>query len=325
MQRFIEPEQAAGIRGRTDRKTRGGRPLRKTAAIVVALSWSLAGTAASQEAAEVEAAAETADQAVEEIEAILERLRRTGGTADAASSESGEEAAEAAASPPASTDAEAAAPTEAEDPTLQEAIERAEASAERAEDAAWEARRKAEEVQAALEAFRNRYARTGPYVGAAGLYALENFDTPDFAVDDSRGVAVFAGWRVHPHIAIEARGEILQGFDARAKETTTALQTATLDGFLVTAGPKFYALTGAFQPYAGVGFGAFSAEIDGVFDDGSTATDQITEAVVRPAAGIDYYLSEHLVVNLEAAYVAPGGDLDGLDFGLISAGLSLRF
>ena len=310
----IEFERAGAGRARTKRRGVGAR--RRSVAAVVVLGWVLAGPAASQDAGDVEAASATADAAVEEIEAILERLRRPAGTADEA---------EPAAEVVETDDAPSPASTSAEDPALEEAIERAEASASRAEAAAEEARATAEEIKASLEAYQDRFARTGPYIGASGLYAIENFDTPGFAIDDSRGVGVFAGWRLHPHIAIEARGEILEGFDARAKKATSSLQSASLDGFLVTAGPKFYALTGAFQPYAGVGFGAFRAEIDGVFSDGSTATEEITEAVLRPAAGFDYYLSENLVVNVEAAYVAPGGDLDNLDFGLVSAGLALRF
>ena len=291
-----------------------------TRSLAALLFVCVAGPATAQDAVGVERAAATADAAAEETSAILERLRRQGASSEEATAEtkdgSGEGDAEEAGS---------AAPAAAADPTLEEAIERAEASAERAEEAARVAREKAYEVEEALRAHRERFSRSGFYAGASGIYAVENFDAPSFTVDDSRGVAAFAGYRFHPHVGVEARGEILQGFDATAKDTTTTFREASLDGFLVTVGPKVYALTGPFQPYAGLGLGAIRAEVEGTLADGSEVSDRTTEAVVRPSVGLDFYLSENFVLNLDAAYVAPGGDLDGLDFGLFSAGCALRF
>ncbi|MCR9093130.1 MAG: porin family protein [bacterium] len=293
------------------------RPSR-AAALVVLFCVCAAGPAAAQDADAAEGAAATADAAVEEISVILERLRREGAAAEEATQE---------ATPQTAPSAEEAPPEDAAatDPTLEEAIDRAEASAERAEEAARVAREKAFEVKEALRVHRERFSRAGFYAGASGIYAVESFDAPSFTVDDSRGVAAFAGYRFHPHVGVEARGEILQGFDATAKDAATTFQEASLDGFLVTVGPKVYALTGAFQPYAGLGLGAIRAEVEGTLADGSEVSDRTTEAVVRPSIGLDFYLSENFVVNLDAAYVAPGGDLDGLDFGLFSAGFAIRF
>ncbi len=204
------------------------------------------------------------------------------------------------------------------------AVAEAQQAAKEAREAAREARRVINEHRIALKAYRDRYARKGILIGVAGSYSLEDFDTR-LKAKNSRGVAVFLGYRVHRHVSIEARGEYLEGFDVRADSPSEGEFDAELDGFLVTVGPKFYPLTGSLQPFVGFGLGGMRARLRGIDSGGSRFNVSETAAVVRFAAGLDYFLSANLVLNLEAAYVSPTGDLQQLDFATFSGGVTLRF
>ena len=296
--------------------------------------------AAAEEAADteaqVEAAATRAESAAAAARSLLDQLRRDG------PAESGK-AEEAAPSPEARARsaeplpvAEPASPPEAKSTPasdgrdaaeLRRALEEAQAASEEARAAAEEARVVANEARTAMEAYRNRYGRTGPLLGVAGFYAVENFDsTSGLEIDDSYGGALFAGYRVHRHVAIEVRGEYLDGFDIGPQgDPSASMLDAELDGFLITAGPKLYPFTGVLQPFVGLGLGAMKAEIEGRASDGTRFSDDETDVVIRPAAGLDFYISETLVLNLEAAYVSPGGSLQDIDFATFSSGLTFRF
>ncbi len=296
--------------------------------------------AAAEEAdteAQVEAAATRAESAAAAARSLLDQLRRDGpsesGRAEetAPSREAPVRPAEPLpgdepASPPDATSTPASeGPGEA---ALRRALEEAEAASEEARAAAEEARAVANEARTAMEAYRNRYGRTGPLLGVAGFYAVENFDsTSGLEIDDSSyGGALFAGYRVHRHVSIEVRGEYLDGFDIGPQgDPSASMLDAELDGFLITAGPKLYPFTGVLQPFVGLGLGAMKAEIEGRASDGTRFSDDETDVVIRPAAGLDFYISETLVLNLEAAYVSPGGSLQDIDFATFSSGLTFRF
>lgn len=282
---------------------------------------------------QVEAAAARAESAAAEVRSLLDRRRR-GGSAEAEDATPSPEAPVRSAEPlpvaePASpSQARSATATEAPGAeTLRRALEAAEAASEEARAAAEEARAVANEARVAMQAYRNRYGRTGPLLGVAGFYAVENFDSVSgLEIDDSFGGALFAGYRVHRHLSIELRGEYLDGFDIGPQgDPAASMLDAELDGFLITAGPKLYPFTGVLQPFVGLGLGAMRAELEGRSSDGTRFSDDETDVVIRPAAGLDFYVSETLVLNLEAAYVSPGGSLQDVDFATFSSGLTFRF
>ncbi len=217
---------------------------------------------------------------------------------------------------------EAGVPTEGGD--LEEAIREAESAAEEAREAAKEAREVAEEARGQLDEYRERYARTGPFIGGAGFYAIEDFDT-SLSVDNSRGWAAFAGYRVHKHVAVEIRGEVFSDFDIEGNVGDREGFDASLDGYAITANAKFYPFLWSIQPFVGFGLGAMDVDLKGVDENGQRIDESETEGLVRFAAGFDYFLSENLVLNLEGAYLSPGSDLDSVEFANLSAGLTFRF
>ncbi len=168
----------------------------------------------------------------------------------------------------------------------------------------------------------SEFARKGFYVGAGGIYAIENFNrTGSLSFDDSLGFNLRLGYRLHPHIAVEAAGEKTLGFDVKQFNGDIETWVATING-------KFFALTGQVQPYALVGVGAMNATTDGLLilvgSNGQPSTNE-TDVAFRYGAGVDTYITKNWVVNLEGSYVNPRRDVGALEYFAIGGGLQYRF
>ena len=57
----------------------------------------------------------------------------------------------------------------------------------------------------------------------------------------------------------------------------------------------------------------------------SGKTSLAIELALRFGGGIDFYLTETILVSAEASYLMPTGKLDGLDYYSIGLGLQYRF
>ena len=309
-------------------------------------SPSLAQQAAGTTLEEANRAAERAESAAAEARALLERLRGEApaeaalpeeaasdddspiaGAATAAGATAAaavQEVTQGGTPTPETAPAEAGGVDAVEQAAQSEAIERAERAAEEATQAAREARVVANEARAALRKYEDRYARTGPYLGIHANYAIEDFET-DLDVSNGRSAAIVAGYRVHRHIAVELRGEYFDEFDVTASSAANGALDSELDGFFVVASTKVYPLTGSLQPFFGVGVGGMNATLEGTDANGLDFERSESGPVFRAAAGLDFFVSENLVLNLEAAYLTGGSDLDAIDFGTVGAGVTFRF
>jgi len=256
---------------------------------------------------------EAAEAAARAAVAAEEAARAAQDAAEAAR----EAAARRAASPPAPAADEAAG----------SAADEARAAAREAREAARAARLAAREAEQARE---QRFARTGLYVGAAALWAPEFFDDGEVVARSSRGLSAQLGWRLHPHVALELRGDWLEGFDLSYPEVAGAFSEGGAEGDLeawsVTGNLKLYPLTGRFQPYLVAGFGALHADFD-VEDrlTGAAFRSSDTDALARAGVGLEVFLSEFVLLGAEAAFNGAGGDVENLDFGTVQAGLQFRF
>jgi opacity protein-like surface antigen len=54
-------------------------------------------------------------------------------------------------------------------------------------------------------------------------------------------------------------------------------------------------------------------------------SDRRVEIALRFGGGLDFYLTENIVVSAEASYLMPTGKLNGLDYYSIGVGLQYRF
>jgi opacity protein-like surface antigen len=187
------------------------------------------------------------------------------------------------------------------------------------------------------------FGRSGAYVGANATYAWDLLQTEIYSVagfgtvpldySDSWGFNVRAGYRIASFIAVEAQYEWLDGIDISAPGFGPI---GTYHPDVLTGNLKLILPTWRLQPYALAGVGMTSWSIDFAPNTGfAEASD--TGFAFRGGAGIDIYLSEHLVLNTEGTAVLNTADFtlpstggpatvqSDLYFFSLSAGLAYRF
>lgn len=169
---------------------------------------------------------------------------------------------------------------------------------------------------------RADYGRTGWYLGGGGTYAIESFDTGHgglLTVDDSAGAKVLGGYRVHPNFAAELDVDYLHGFDV----DVGGARVGSIRGVATTVNGKGYLTTGRVQPYgvAGVG-GLWVAGLDASLDNVLGLNGGF---LARFGGGLDVYATEHVVLNAEASYDLPTGNVESLRFVPITLGAQYRF
>lgn len=150
---------------------------------------------------------------------------------------------------------------------------------------------------------QDTYARSGPYFGVNGAFALENFPN---SVDPSHtfGASARLGYRFIPLIAAEAEVDWYDDFDTGSVNVTA------------TANAKVYpeAWTGRVQFYLLGGVGVATLDVD----------KEYTDFLGKAGGGLDIYLTEHIVANIEMSYALPAGDLEGYQYAPIKWGLQFR-
>ncbi len=170
------------------------------------------------------------------------------------------------------------------------------------------------------------YTRDGWYVGARGLWGLEDFDTggTGASVDDEPGFDVYAGYRMGRNFAGEIEFEYFDGFDVQGTSGELRL-------FSVALGMKVFPLARLFepssiyqrvQPYVTAapswqwaqirGFGSGLNEDDGGFAG-------------RFGAGLEIYLTNRFVLTGDASYSLPTGGAGDFNYGSFGGGLQWRF
>ncbi len=165
------------------------------------------------------------------------------------------------------------------------------------------------------------FARVGIYVGLGGLFALENFDRDaaiagdalDIGAGDAGGFEMRGGYRMHPNFAGEVLFQWYSGFSVNDRATDV---NDHFNGWSLTANAKGYPLLGRIQPYAVAGIGALVFNEKRGNDHGFVA---------RMGGGIDVFISDTVVVDLEIVYVFPAGSLDDYQFTTFAAGIQYRY
>ena len=165
------------------------------------------------------------------------------------------------------------------------------------------------------------FAREGIYVGLGGLFALENFDRDaaiggdalDIGAGDAGGFELRGGYRMHPNFAGEVLFQWYSGFSVNDRVSG---ENDHFDGWSLTANAKGYPLLGRIQPYAVAGIGALVFNEKRGNDHGFVA---------RMGGGIDVFISDTVVVDLEIVYVFPAGPLDDYQFTTFAAGIQYRY
>ena len=91
--------------------------------------------------------------------------------------------------------------------------------------------------------------------------------------------------------------------------------------YAATVGLRLFPWTGRVQPYAAAAAGLLVGDRDTA--SGKSDTDQ--SAMGRFGGGVDFYLTERVVFEVEAVYVVPFDELDDYPHALFGGGLQYRF
>ena len=170
--------------------------------------------------------------------------------------------------------------------------------------------------------------------GDPGVYtfSLANVDSDTF------GATGRGGYRCHPYVSTELQFEALSNFDGTISENgTPSNDTARsfdleLESLVFTTNAKGHLLTGRYQPFVLLGMGFMRMESKSRDTTGGTIpgnaaqqSDRTVKFALRYGAGLDFYLTEHVVVSAEGSYLMPTGKLDGLDYYTFGLGVQYRF
>jgi hypothetical protein len=181
----------------------------------------------------------------------------------------------------------------------------------------WAPQEKGEEWYPHSPTGKKEYGRKGAYASIGGVLSKENFDTSGTGLsagDSDPGFAFRVGSRLEENVAIELTAENITGYELRGFGTSV-----DLDLWSVGVQGKYFFSDQRVQPYALVGLGAASADVDMLDLDDSGS-------YFRVGAGADVYLGDKdIAVFAELAYNRMMGDLKDLDHIDFIVGVLFRF
>lgn len=172
------------------------------------------------------------------------------------------------------------------------------------------------------------YARPGLYLGASAiggsavrldsLYDQVAFDPEIFVAP---GAELYFGYRADPAVAFEVEADYLPAskIDLDGLDGVTELETWT-----ITANSKFFFMHQRIQPYGLVGLGVMHVALED--KEGFAFDGNEFGFIFKFGAGIDYYITRHIVASIGADYVLPGAaGLEELDLVTFGVGAQYRF
>jgi opacity protein-like surface antigen len=159
----------------------------------------------------------------------------------------------------------------------------------------------------------------GFYLGVGGGYAIELFDGGE--ADNGWYVNARVGYRFLDFLAVEGIGEYEPHFNGKSGNYNSA-DVSIFSGWL--AGKLYPAArwTGWFQPYLLAGGGYMWGDTKGGIFDSNNADNGPSG---RFGAGVDLFLTEHLFLTIDGAYLLPWNDAGNLDQTLVGGALQYRF
>jgi opacity protein-like surface antigen len=187
----------------------------------------------------------------------------------------------------------------------------------------------------------DEYERKGWFVSLAGSYAIPTNETDleddassalgtpvGVSVDNSLGVGGDIGYRCHRYFSTAVEVEQVMGFKTELSiPGAGSFAVDDIDPLVVTTNFKAHLPLGRFQPFAlaGGGMMAASIRVRDTSELGLSFTDNAKDIVLRFGAGLDFYATKHIVLNVGVDYLIPLKDLDGLNYISVGWGVQYRF
>ena len=188
----------------------------------------------------------------------------------------------------------------------------------------------------------NLFSRDRFFYLAGGLAAGQYLDVEDdieafFAsgglfvpvkADETIGVDVRAGYRIHRNVAAEMQFQWFSGADIKvagikALELETWTVTGNLKGYLLTERIEAALGAGRIQPFLVVGVGLMHFDVRDKL--GLEASDDGKDLAARFGGGVDIYATQNIAFYLDVTYLLTTDDVEGLDHVGLSLGALFRF
>jgi opacity protein-like surface antigen len=137
-------------------------------------------------------------------------------------------------------------------------------------------------------------------LGAVGSFAA--FEVPqNVGQQDSWGLDARVGYRLHPHIAVEAQYQ----WAARFELTSGGATQDVITTHAVTGNGKIFIFQGPLQPYVLLGLGLVNANFRQSSDH--------TAVAFRAGGGVQILFMDHIGIYGEVTYLKPFNSLNDLN------------
>jgi len=210
----------------------------------------------------------------------------------------------------------------------------------------------------ASTAHADEYFRKGYYLNASVAGGFNQMDTttfvqnfgvpsPPYDANDSWGLNVRAGSQVYDWLAFELEYEWMKGLVLQLPPgsaalvgggrgpfgtPSSALMSMTYNPDIITVNAKFVLPFWRVQPYLliGGGLALYDVEVSTPYE---TFSDSGQGFAFRGGAGVDFYINEHIALNIESSYLLNTSSFDiytvpaieDLNYISFSAGVTYHF
>jgi opacity protein-like surface antigen len=225
----------------------------------------------------------------------------------------------------------------------------------------WEEDEREDEEQDEQAVDDDPFDRPGFYAGISGVYTYNFFDQSieDFLedelgeqgsvdIDDSAGLNARIGYRAASWFAAEIQYEWVETYDVNVSGdvgpggSTLSGKLYDIDGHTLTLNTKWiipfwriqpYLLLGAGGSFYDVGRGPLAAPLEAADEDIEIEGGKQSAFAGRAGLGIDFYVTQHIVISTEATAMVTTEDfekpsegaIDDLYYLSFGAGLQYRF
>jgi opacity protein-like surface antigen len=137
------------------------------------------------------------------------------------------------------------------------------------------------------------------------------------------GFGARAGYRFHPHFAGELQFHWFSKAAVELDDGTKSTEAVKFKTMALTGNLKGYLFTGRIQPFLLAGAGIMNFDLQDKLNLGLKRSGE--GFAVRLGGGIDLYLNENIVLEIEGGRMLPFGEISGMDHIFWSVGLKYRF
>ena len=153
----------------------------------------------------------------------------------------------------------------------------------------------------------------------------------DVDFDDTWGLNLKAGYHVNNWLSVQLDFDYLSEFEGDDRldvDGTPVDLDAELDVMTYMGVLKFTCTLEPLKPFIVAGGGFMDADVDAkasVPDASGSSSESDSGACAKLGLGVDYFWTQSLAIGLEGSYVWGLGDVDEIQYFIVTAGLAYHF